>query len=876
MYGKGSLNADIVFVGEAPSKIEEKLNEVFYGNPGRLLQSVLSSVGINSQECFYTYVVDFAIEKSPTVKMIETARERFKSDFATIKPKVVVAMGTYAIRALLKRNDNIAEIRGYTFWSKEYNCYIIPTYQPGAVIHNPAFFNDFAKDIQKVSEVVKYPPGGVRQKPLQWYMIKSKKYAIRVLRAMQKMKNVVSLDIETDGFDYFKDDILDIGMSTSDDSAITFHKSVIEDPEVQAEMALAFANPDIIWVLQNGKFDVQFLRADPDPKIFGKKKKVVIPTARCDFDTMYAHYALDERQGTHGLKAWAREEFDAEDYEAEIRAYLPNKDTPYSAIPDRIRHKYLANDVRYTRKGYFRFKEKMKQDGVEWLFYNLLMPASRAFTEIELEGVPIDVEMLKRLMEDAAPKIEEAAKRLARAAEQVGWSPEAYVAATGAKEKPKFFNPKSHPQLSWVAYDLCKVPLFEGKKTCNKDAVEAYQYRHPFWKALAEYKQVNDLFGTYVKGMLQRVDPDGRVRPDFLLHGTVTGRLSCHDPNLQNIPRKSFVKDLFICDEDSVICSVDYKTLEVVVASILSGDEEMQRPFIMGEDFHMNTTRDVFGEHLENFRQWTLEKNVNAYIKYLQQPMMLEMRNANAAYKYLYTWEDPDNFNTYKLKPVEEIEFDKLEDLLIDYLRFLTKFITFGIMYGRKAKSLAHGELNCSVAEAQKYIDNFMKKYPKFAAWMKAQQQKALKEGYVVNLFGRKRRWPFITSDIAYQIENQAVNTPIQGSASDINLLSLVAIHEAFRENGWGHVRFTVHDSIIFQLKKAHLSEALHLIRDKMTHPPVDTQVPFEVDLEIGTRYGNVEQVKLNAHGQWVPAKPEKASKWLIDTLTTYCGYSPT
>src|SRR5690606_19016645 len=176
-------------------------------------------------------------------------------------------------------------------------------------------------------------------------------------------------------------------------------------------------------------------------------------------------------------------------------------------------------------------------------------------------------------------------KKLEQEAIKVGWSPEAYVAATGAREKPKFFNPKSYPQLSWVAYDLCKVPLFEGKKSCSKNAVEAYQYKHPFWKALAEYKQVADLFGTYIKGMLKRVDKDGRIRPDFFVVGTVTGRLSCHNPNLQNIPRRSFVKDLFIAPEDSVIVSCDYKTLEVVVASILSGDEEMQRPFIHGEDF---------------------------------------------------------------------------------------------------------------------------------------------------------------------------------------------------------------------------------------------------------------------------------------------------
>jgi len=647
---------------------------------------------------------------------------------------------------------------------------------------------------------------------------------------------------------------------------------VIERPEVQEELDKTFACEHICWILQNGKFDGQYLKADPKKYGIPFNKKVVCPSVRVDFDTMLAHYCIDERPGTHGLKLWAREFFDAPNYEDELRPYLPTKDTPYSAIPDEVRWKYLAHDVVYTRKGKKVFIEKMIEEGTYDVFQKLIMPAANALMDIELDGVLLDVPKLRALKQEAEPKMEEARKVLEKEAEKIGWSPLAFVRATGSKTLPKELNPKSYPQMQWVAYDLCKMPLFDGKKSISKDAVDAYKHRHPFWKALADYKQVADLFGTYVKGMLERVDADSRIRPDFLIHGTVTGRLSCTDPNLMNIPRKSFVKDLFIAPEDSVIVSVDYKTLEVVVAAILSNDQEMLRPFREGKDFHMNTTMDVFSQELQMLRQWTETKNVQAYLDFLERPQMLEMRQPDAALKYLYTWEDKDNRSTYKLRPVEEIEFEKLEDLIVDYLRFLTKFITFGIMYGRKAKSLAEGELNCTVAEAERYIANFHRKYKDFYRWMKRMQKQAKTQGYVRNLFGRKRRWKFITSENVYEIENQAVNTPIQGTASDINLFSLIKLHNIFKQEQdparRNKVLFPVHDSIVFEVKKCVLQETLDIIHREMTTMVFETDVPFNVDIEVGPSYGKVEEVvKDPVTGRWVPKKPDLASDFLKEVL---------
>jgi len=328
---------------------------------------------------------------------------------------------------------------------------------------------------------------------------------------------------------------------------------------------------------------------------------------------------------------------------------------------------------------------------------------------------------------------------------------------------------------------------------------------------------------------------------------------------------------MFIAPEDHVICNMDYKTLEVVVAAMLANDPEMKRPFIMGEDFHMNTTRDVFKEDLALLEIWRLSGNVEAFDKYLHKSMMLEIRLAGQ--KYIYdmgrklesgSFEYEEDPSQWKMR--EDINFGKLEDLIVDYLRFLTKFITFGIMYGRKAPSLANGELNCSVADAQKYINAFYRKYAGFTAWIKEQEQHAIKDGYVETIFGHRRRWPFITSDLLYTIKNQAVNTPIQGSAAQICLLTVVNVHEEFKKTTQDHVLFTVHDSLVSELKRETTFQSLDIIERIATHPPIETDLPFRVDLEIGPSYGRVEGITYK-NGLWVPSKPDKASPWLKEVL---------
>lgn len=865
-----SAGVDILVVGNGWSELGWQQNRVFDGAGGKLLDALFQQENIGKYRICKTNMYNQVHVGSGTGKLNQAYESEFDEFIESANPKVILACGTEALRKFVFTTKALEEVRGLPFWNAVYKVWVLPTLLPGAVTYNPELFYNLQQDIRKLHSVMDMQPGGDLLPQIQRYNITNVyEYYEHKSRLLHPDDGIMAVDIETEGFDFMRQQILSIGVGPAENEVYIFTEEFCSNETMRPFLQEILGRNNITYVYQNGKFDVKFMRSNPSETLFGKKY-CVVDNVRCDFDTMMAHYNVDERQGTHGLKVWARELFSAPDWDAPLKQFLPRKDTPFSAIPRKILYEYQAYDIYYTRIGYFHFLKEMHKEDTYRCFKNVHMPAIETFADMELQGIPIDRERLQTMYEEGQPRIAQAAKELELAAREVGWDPVTYAKAMNEKKKrkwekenlhlsetrrakypgptevPKAFNSNSHPQLSWVAYDLCKMPLFEGKTTCNKDAVDIYRHRHPFWKALANYKEVNDLFGTFIKGMLERVDPDGRIRPDFYLHGTQTGRISCTNPNMQNLPRSSDIKDFFVADAGCSVVNADYKTLEVVIAAILSGDETMKKPFKEGKDFHSETTMSVFGEEVVKLEEARNAKNPVPFEKILERSMMMEIR------KDVHEYLDQGDFAS---------AFSKVWD----HLRFLTKFITFGIMYGRGAKSLAEGELNCPEYEATRYVNQFFNTYHVFKEWLDARFKQATTEGFVQNVFGFKRRWPFITQDMLHKIKNQSWNTPIQGSASMLCMSALCRVHAELKRREWGRPLFTVHDSIVYSIKDSHMQEALSYIHDEMTKDIIGSDVGFEVDLEIGPTYKRVQKVVKNGD-LWVPKYPddEYAKKILV------------
>lgn len=171
----------------------------------------------------------------------------------------------------------------------------------------------------------------------------------------------------------------------------------------------------------------------------------------------------------------------------------------------------------------------------------------------------------------------------------------------------------------------------------------------------------------------------------------------------------------------------------------------------------------------------------------------------------------------------------------------------FGVLYGRQAKSLAEVELKCSVAEAQLFIDNFLADFDKLNDWIKSQHEFVLEHGYSETAFGRRRRYPLIHSGNVEGIKRQSVNSPIQGTASDITLGALTRICKDIEDGGLGDrviPLITVHDAITFEVKDDFIPDLVRLAHYQMVeNVPLEYRLPWDWDLEVGTSYGDVEKI---------------------------------
>jgi DNA polymerase-1 len=343
---------------------------------------------------------------------------------------------------------------------------------------------------------------------------------------------------------------------------------------------------------------------------------------------------------------------------------------------------------------------------------------------------------------------------------------------------PGKINLNSPKQLSRLLFDILKLP---GGPSTAKKVLE--ELKHPFVKRLLDFRQLDHMVGTYIMGIKDDIKRDGRVHADVMLHATVTGRLAYHEPPLQTIPKSYTLGDDYgrlrsifaASDDDHVIVEADYGRVEIWCAYFESGDEQLLAD-LQSSDYHARSASVILN------------------------------------------------------KPISEVT--KAD-------RFTSKFVTFGIMYGRGAPSLAEGELQCSLREAETYLANWLKRYPTYAAWREEARKRAVADGLLVSKVGRKRRFGLVHGSDAHRVLNQALNFPLQSLASDITLSSLVELHSLLAQYD-SYICFTVHDSLILEVSKAHLDEVIALLRSVMTKPRFPGIMGVDIDIAVGPNWGEV------------------------------------
>ena len=556
--------------------------------------------------------------------------------------------------------------------------------------------------------------------------------------------------------------------------------------ELCVELLQKIAN-EFETIFHNMKFDYKMLKYHLD---------LDFVRSRCH-DTMALHYVLDESD-SHGLKPLALKYTDYGDYDSALDDFkteycaangILKDDFTYDLIPYEIISIYAAVDTAVTYELFQKFYPIVqKNEKLSWVYRNLLMDGLLFLMDMEEVGIPMSVSRLK----GASLYLDEEIQR----AKEVVYGFDAVKQYE--QDNGKIFNPNSVIQLREVLFDYLKLSP-TGKKTgtgaisTDAEVLKELAEEHALPGAILQVRQLGKIQNTYISKILPELDKDGRIRTNFNLTFTTSGRLSSSGKfNAQQIPRDDpIIKGCIVAPAGYKIVSQDLTTAEMYYAAVLSGDKNLQEVFTTkGGDFHSSIAKMVFD------------------------------------------------------LPCDVSEVKKLYPAM----RQSAKAISFGILYGSGPDKVAStvtketGEYY-SLDRAKEDIKAYFTKFNRLKKWLDERKAFIMQNGFTYSFFGRKRRLPNVFSSdrgIAAHEVRSGINAEVQSIASDMNLLGAMdTANEIKAKKLDARIFMLVHDSIVAIVKDEHVEEYCEILK-RNTQKDRGCSIrncPIGVDTDIGQDY---------------------------------------
>ena len=343
------------------------------------------------------------------------------------------------------------------------------------------------------------------------------------------------------------------------------------------------------------------------------------------------------------------------------------------------------------------------------------------------------------------------------------------------------FNISSPKQLGVILFEKLNIPYPKKSKNSNystdKEVLDKIRIFNPIVSLVEEYRMLSKLNSNYVVGLKEQIMSDNKIHTIYNQCLTRTGRLSSKDPNLQNIPNHDeygrLIRKCFISQEGYTFLSSDYSQIELRLFAEFSNVDSLKEAFINNEDIHRFTAAKIFNKDIKNV---TKEERSKA------------------------------------------------------------KAVNFGIIYGISSFGLAN-DLSINVNDAKEFIDKYMEKFHGIKEYMKKEVEAAKKLGYVKTIMNRKRLIDEIKSSnymIRMQGERMALNTPIQGSGSDILKKAMIDIDTEFKnKNIKSKMLLQIHDELVFEVKEEERKIVKEIVKEKMENA-FKLSVPLIVDINLG------------------------------------------
>lgn len=655
-------------------------------------------------------------------------------------------------------------LRLMQIWNDVYNKPFYYTTHPNVASSSTDIYVNIVNDI---AYVCKTPATKMSMPPIPDYTLIDN---VQLLRMM--IDDVYSInpdylvcDIETTGYSIVEDFIRMVGIASTPHRIYIITRQLMHNKSAMAILKEFMENPDLNWCGQNcNQFDRVFMRAHLDIDIDFK------------FDTMYAHYVMNEQLGDNKLDDLVA----IYEFQQSWKSMLGDDEDRYAKVPDEQLANYLALDLHFSHKLVNVINEEMKQEGkLENVHDNIMIPASAMLGRSKQRGIKVDRNYLQELNVVQTNKINELQAELN---DLVG----------------KEINVNSWQQVQKVLYTdmkLEKQPGINSSAACT-DTVALTKLFHPVADKILMLRHYLDINSSFVVGLLEKVELDGFIRPNFKLHGTQTGRLSCSTPNMQQIPSSHHdwwcddfnIKNAFIAAPGKVFIEADYSQLELRIAGWYSQDEFLLDAYNNDRDIH------------------TMVASISYAV------------------------------------PIEEVTKN---------LRQAAKKIDFACVYQSGAATVAEQIMlatkqPCTELTASKALSRLRSYMPGFNRWTEDISHFAIEHKYVEMPTGRRRHFPYITKSNAHEVIRQAINTPIQGLSSDLGLTAAVDLEREFNpKEAW--VDILVHDSILCEVDEDKVSTYAPLIKQIMEDRTsiIEYRLPIKVEMKYGKRYGSLEALNV-------------------------------
>ncbi len=485
-----------------------------------------------------------------------------------------------------------------------------------------------------------------------------------------------------------------------------------------------------------------------------------LKTCQPVYDTAIAAYVLDSSRNRYDLPTLALEQLHVqlpsmEDFLAESGQIDLFSDAGLQYVDYGLKLEQVVRQLMPIQKAELSSKE------LEALFYDVEMPLIEVMAAMEVSGVAVNASFLAAFGDELRGQITDLEQEI-------------YAYAGGP------FNINSPAKLGTVLFETLGLPA--GKKSkrgysTSAEVLEKIRPLHPIVDKVLTYRNLSKLLSTYVEGMKPLICADGRIRAHFQQTVTATGRISCTEPNLQNIPIRQELgrrlRQAFVAEEGHVLVGADYSQIELRILAHLSGDEELIDAFNRGDDIHKLTASRVLGVP---FDEVTLEQRTRA------------------------------------------------------------KAVNFGVIYGMSSFGLSEN-LNISRKEAEDYIQDYFRIHEKVKDYMDGQIALCRSRGYSTTLLGRRRAIPEIHASnhtLRQFGERLAMNSPIQGTAADIIKIAMNLVYRDLREAcPDAKLILQVHDELIIEVPEAD-AEAVQALLVRNMESAMDLRVRLKAEPACG------------------------------------------